>query len=82
MTFDECCVACATATGMSREDWADFFSLSPSAQQAAAQAYKDQDWYQKGGSVPAALLSVLLAAAQVAGAASGIGTAFNVLRAL
>ena len=82
MTFDECCASLATTTGMTREEWADFLSLDPAAQCAAAEAYKGADWTKPGGSTFAAVLAILGTAATVASDATGFAGAYSALKAL
>lgn len=72
----------ATKTGMSRDEWADFLSLDPAAQCAAAQAYKGQDWTKPGGDVFTAVLVILGTAATIASDASGFAGAYTALKAL
>jgi hypothetical protein len=81
VTFDEACATCATKTGMSKDDWADFLSLPPESQSAAAEAYRNTSWV-KSASVLADVIAVLIVAGQVAGAVSGITGAVSALQAL
>ena len=81
MTFDECVVTLSTKTGLSRDEWADFLSLPPEAQCAAAAAYRGASWVQSRDTL-ADVMSALLAAAQVAGAIAGIGSGYTALKAL
>lgn len=81
MTFDDCCAALATTTGLSRAEWADFLTCDPAAQCAMAQAYKDADW-TKPGDTFGAVLAILGTAAAVATDATGIAGAIAALRAL
>ena len=81
MTFDECCATLATKTGMTRDEWADFLSLDPAAQCAAAKAYKDQDW-TKSGDTFAAVLAVLTVAGTIVGDVSGVAGAVSAVAAL
>ena len=84
MTYDEVCNAMATKSGaMDAAAWSDFFTLPRPQQEACAALYKNSIWLQPGG--PGAweeALALLGTAATVAGDASGLGTAFSVLKAL
>jgi hypothetical protein len=81
VNFDECCTTCAKITGMDRAEWSDFLSMTPEEQAATAQAYKGMVW-QTDSNVLTALLAALIMAGNVAGAVSGIGSAYTVLKAL
>lgn len=78
---DELIVTLATKTRMDPWEWADFIACSPDQQRAIAQAYRDASWV-RDRSVFEDVLGVLLTAAQIAGAAAGIASAYTALRAL
>jgi hypothetical protein len=83
MTEDEVAVAMATKSGaMGKDEWSDFFSMPRRQQEAVARLYKDAVWGQGGRSAWDALLTVLGAAATILGDASGIASAYQVLKAL
>ena len=84
MTYDEVCNAMATKSGnLGAPEWSDFFSMGRPQQEACATLYRNAIWMQPGG--PSAWeegLSLLGVAATIFGEASGIGSAFSVLKAL
>ena len=81
MTLDEAMVLLCTKTGLSRSEWDDFFALSPAQQELVAKTYVDQQWVQSRGTW-SDVLSVIGVIATLAGAVSGVGSAYAVIRAL
>jgi hypothetical protein len=83
MTEDEVAVTMATRSGaMTAADWSDFFSMARPQQEFCARLYRDAIWDNGGPSAWDAALAVLGTAATIFGEASGIGTAFQVLKGL
>jgi hypothetical protein len=81
VTFEELVVILATKTGMSREEWADFFTLTLEQQMATAQAYARASWVLDGN-LFAEILAILLAAAQVGGAVAGVVSGAQAIQSL
>jgi len=80
-TSEELLAELTQLTGMSAADWADFCSLPPEAQAAAAQSYRDQDW-AKSPDVFGSVLSVLGVLATIAADVSGLAGAASAVAAL
>lgn len=70
-----------TLTGLSAAAWSDVISCTEDEQALILEGFAGQDWVVQTSKL-APVLALLTAAASVAGAVAGIGTAINVLRSL
>jgi hypothetical protein len=84
MTFEEVCQTMATKSGArTAEDWAEFFSMPPELQEAEAKLVQDAVVSQPdGSSFWTDSLNFLGIAATVVTDVAGIGTGYQVLKAL
>ena len=74
-------VELAELTSMSPEDWRDFCSLPPAAQEVAAQAYREASWAKSADALPK-VLGILGVIGAVAGAVTGVAGATGAAVAL
>ncbi len=73
--------ALAEKTGMSREEWADFFKLPESAQLLVAKTYAQAPWVQSRDTWADVVAAIGVIAA-IAGAISGVAGAYKAISAL
>ena len=71
LTKEDLLVELTNLTGMSAQDWEDFLSLPPEAQNVVAHTYRSCDWAQSPDTI-GAIISAFETAGSIAGAASAI----------
>lgn len=83
MTYDEVCFVVATkSAAKSKEQWADFFSMTPALQELEAQLLKDAIFEKDGPSVFEEIVTYIGLAATIVTDIAGIGTGYTALKAL
>jgi hypothetical protein len=83
MTYDEVCMTMATkSSAKTKEQWADWFSMTPEFQATEAQLIKDAIFEKDGPSVFVDIVAYLGIAASIVADVAGIGSGYTVLKAL
>ena len=83
MTFEEVCYTMATkSSAKTKEQWADWLSMTPEFQAMEAQMVKDAVFEKDGPSVFADIVVYLGIAATIVTDVAGIGSGYTVLKAL
>ena len=81
MTYDEVCMAMATkSTAKSKEQWDDFFSMSPQLQEAEARLVKGAVFEKDGPSVWDDMVAFLEVAAPLVGNVAGLVTGAQAIK--
>jgi hypothetical protein len=81
LTYDEGVQALACKTGLTADEWLDFFACSPAQQAALVQTYADMSW-TKSHDTFADVLNILNVLGTIAGVVSGVATAAAAVAAL
>jgi hypothetical protein len=82
VTPDEVCAVMATKGVKTKEEWADFFAMSPELQEVEARLIKNAIWVKQGPSAFEQFVADFGLVATLAADVSGVGSALIILKNL